>query len=111
MTFAARAFATLLMLAPLVAPAQAQSPEPPEPATLVREALASAYGKALIAELGKKLRTDADPACPSSKGLAANQLEARGLELMTNWGTRMMEKADSSSTRKSLRRNLPAAPR
>jgi len=83
------------MLAQALTAAQAQSPQPPEPATLVRDALASAYGKALIAELGKKLRVDADPACLSSKGLAANQLEARGLELMTKWGTRMMETADS----------------
>jgi hypothetical protein len=94
-TFPARAFATLLMLAPMLAPARAQSPEPPEAATLVREALASAYGKALIAELGKNLRSSADPACLSSKAIAADQLEARGLELMTKSGTRMMETADS----------------
>ena len=83
------------MLAQVLAAARAQSPQPPEPATVVREALASAYGKALIAELGKNLRADADPACLNSKGIAANQLEARGLELMTKWGTRMMETTDS----------------
>ena len=71
------AIATALMLAPLLAPARAQSPEPPA-ATLVREALASAYGKALIAELGKNLRSGADPACLSSKGLEATSSRRAG---------------------------------
>ena len=87
------AIATMLMLAQALAAARAQSPEPP--GQLVNEALASAYGKALITELGKNLRSGVDPACLSSKGIAADQLEARGLELMTKWGTRMMETTDS----------------
>jgi hypothetical protein len=94
------AIATALTLAPLLAPARAQSPEPP--AQLVGEALASAYGKALIAELGKNLRSGAEPACLSSKGLEATQLEARGFELMTKWGTRMMETADAFIDKKIL---------
>jgi len=40
--------------------------EPPAP--LVREAFASPYGRLLIAELGRALRADADPACLTSKG-------------------------------------------
>jgi hypothetical protein len=89
------AIATMLMLAQALAAARTQSPEPAEPATLVRDATASSYGKALIAELGKNLRSSADPACLSSKAIAADQLETRGLELMTKWGTRMMETSDS----------------
>jgi hypothetical protein len=44
------AIATALVLAQALAAARAQSPEPAEPATLVRDALASPYGKTLIAE-------------------------------------------------------------
>src|SRR5436190_11549786 len=88
------------MLAQALPAARAQSPEPPERATLVREALASAYGKALIAELGRNLRSGADPACLASKGIAADQFEARGLELMTKWGVRMAETSDSLVDRK-----------
>ena len=57
------AIATMLMLAQALPAARAQSPEPAEPATLVRDAMATSYGKALVAELGKNLRSSADPAC------------------------------------------------
>jgi hypothetical protein len=87
------AIATMLALA--LPAARAQSPEPSEQATLVREGLASPYGKALIAELGKNLRSGADPACLSAKAISADQLKARSLELMTKWGTRVMETRDS----------------
>ena len=85
----------MLMLAQALPAARAQYPDQAEQAALVRDAVASPYGKALIAELGKNLRADADPACLNSKGLAPSQLEARGLELMTKWGLRMMETTDS----------------
>lgn len=61
----------------------------------VREALASPYGRALIAELGKNLRAGADPACLSSKAIATDQLETRGLALMTKWGVRMAETSEA----------------
>ena len=89
------AIATTLALALALPAARAQSPEPSEQATLVREGLASPYGKALIAELGKNLRSGADPACLSAKAISADQLKARSLELMTKWGTRVMETRDS----------------
>ena len=95
MKFLRLAIATTLMLAQALSGAPAQSQTQPQPAALVREALASAYGTALIAELGKNLRSSADPACLASKGIAADQFEARGLELMTKWGARMMETSDS----------------
>jgi hypothetical protein len=94
-TFPRLAIATVLMLAQALSAARAQPQTQPEPATLVREGLAAAYGTALIAELGKNLRSSADPACLASKGIAADQFEARGLELMTKWGARMMETSDS----------------
>jgi len=62
-------------------------------ATLVREAFASPYGKALTAELGKSLRASADPACLTDKGLAADQLEPRGRDIVITWGTHMLESA------------------
>jgi len=62
-TFPRLAIATILMLAQALSAARAQPQTQPEPATLVREGLASAYGTALIAELGKNLRSSADPAC------------------------------------------------
>jgi hypothetical protein len=80
--------------------------EQPEP--FVREALASPYGRALIAELGRALRADADPACLNSKGIAADQLESRGEQLMTKWGTRTMETALSVIDFKAYEKNFPA---
>jgi len=62
---------------------------------LVREALASPYGRALLAELGKSLRQGADPACLQSRGLTAEQLAGRGGELIATWGIRGVEKAAS----------------
>ncbi len=42
-------------------------------------------------ELGKALRASADPACLAEKGLAAEQLEPRGRDVIISWGTRMLE--------------------
>ena len=88
-----RAIATILLLTQALVPARAESPA--EPVARVREALASPYGQALIAELGKNLRAGADAACLSAKAIAADQLETRGLALMTKWGTRMAETTES----------------
>ena len=71
----------------------AQSPEQTlvEQPGLIRDAFASDYGKAMIAELGKSLRTSADPECLKSKAIAPDHLEALGRDIVIKWGTRMME--------------------
>lgn len=90
MLFSRRSIVTALLL--IQAPfAWAQAPQK-DKATLVREAFASPYGKALTTELGKSLRTSADPACLADKGLAADQLEPRGRDIVITWGTRMLER-------------------
>lgn len=61
-------------------------PTPAERESFIREAFASTYGKANIAELGRALRRDADPACLAAKDLQASQLEARGGDLLIKWG-------------------------
>jgi len=63
--------------------------EKPEP--FVREVFDAPYGRALVAELGKALRTSADPACLQSKNLTEAQLTERGGTLIVTWGTRAME--------------------
>ncbi|MBR0824982.1 hypothetical protein JQ596_05505 [Bradyrhizobium manausense] len=70
--------------------ASAQAPEK-DKATRVREAFASPYGKAMTAELGKSLRSSADPACLADKGINADQLEPRGRDIVIKWGTRLVE--------------------
>ena len=59
-----------------------------ERAARVRDAFASPYGQALIADFGGSLRKDADAACLKAKGLQADQLEAHGGDLLVKWGTR-----------------------
>ena len=72
--------------------AQFPTPGPTEqPGPFVREAFASPYGRVLMAEFGRALRADADPACLNSKGIVADQLAPRGEELMLRWSTRAME--------------------
>jgi hypothetical protein len=77
--------------------ARAQSPgqAPADQGPLVRQALASAYGKALSTEFGKSLRANADPACLNSRGIPGDELESRGRELVIKWGARMLEGAAS----------------
>ncbi|UPK26951.1 hypothetical protein [Bradyrhizobium sp. 195] len=82
----------LLLSAALPAWAQPQK-QTKDKATLVREAFASPYGKALTAELGKSLRASADPVCLTDKGLVADQLEPRGRDIVITWGTRILENA------------------
>ena len=82
--------AFLVTLAP-VAAAQELLMTPTERAALVRDAFASAYGKALTAEFGKSLRKDADPSCLKGKGSEASELDARGRDLLIKWGTKYLE--------------------
>jgi hypothetical protein len=59
-----RAILAVLVLLAGAVPARAQLLDPDDqPGPLVREALASPYGRALLTELGKRLRESADPAC------------------------------------------------
>ena len=51
----------------------------------------SPYGKALVAELGKSLRKDADPACLIAKGIAPEQLEPHGRDLVIKWGEKLFQ--------------------
>jgi hypothetical protein len=77
--------------------AHGQSPEETRatlPAT-IREAFDSPYGKALVAELGKSLRENADASCLAAKGIAPDQLEQRGHDLVIKWALRTMETANS----------------
>ena len=101
-----RLIAGILMLTQALPAARAQAPA--EPATLVRGALASPYGQALIAEFGNHLRASTEQACLSSKAIAADQLQARGLELMTKWGTRMMETSVSLIDKKIFAEKFPS---
>lgn len=78
---------------PLKQPQKQTQEQAKDKATLVREAFASPYGKALTVELGKSLRASADPACLAEKGLVADQLEPRGRDIVITWGTRMLEGA------------------
>jgi len=90
------AIAIVLIFGSAATTASAQFPTPgpiEQPAPLVREAFASPYGRVLIAELGRALRADADPACMNSKGVAADQLEAHGEALLIKWGTQATETA------------------
>jgi hypothetical protein len=106
------AIAIVLIFGSAAAPALAQFPTsgPTEqPATFVPAAFASPYGHALIAELGRALRADADPACLNSKGIAADQLEQRGEALLIRWGTRAMETARSYVDFEVYEKNFPAS--
>lgn len=88
----------------------AQSPEETR-ATLpaqIREAFDSPYGKALVAELGKSLRNDADASCLTAKDIAPDQLEQRGHDLIVKWGLRMMETANSFIDPKVYREKFAA---
>jgi hypothetical protein len=106
------AIAIVLIFGSTAAPALAQLPTsgPAEqPVTFVPAAFASPYGRALIAELGRALRADADPACLNSKAIAADQLEQRGDALLIKWGTRAMETARSYVDFEVYEKNFPAS--
>jgi hypothetical protein len=106
------AIAIVLILGSTAAPTMAQLPTagPAEqPVTFVPAAFASPYGRALIAELGRALRADADPACLNSKAIAADQLEQRGDALLIKWGTRAMETARSYVDFEVYEKSFPAS--
>jgi len=82
----------LLLVGP--SPTQAQFPitnlnEQPEP--MVREALATPYGRILTAQLAKSLTAAADPGCLSSNGITNDRLDERAGQLLQKWGTRTLE--------------------
>lgn len=104
----------IALLLSAASPAWAQTQEriqekTQDKATLVREAFASPYGKALTAELGKSLRASADPECLTDKGLAADQLEPRGRDIVVTWGTRMLEGAFALLDRQISDKPFPGA--
>ena len=106
------AIAIALIFGCAAAPALAQLPTsgPTEqPVTFVPAAFASPYGRALIAELGRALRADADPACLNSKAIAADQLEQRGEAMLVKWGTRAMETARSYVDFEVYEKSFPAS--
>ena len=106
------AIAIVLIFGSAAAPALAQLPTsgPTEqPVTFVPAAFASPYGRALIAELGRALRADADPACLNSKAIAADQLEQHGEALLIKWGTRAMETARSYVDFEVYEKSFPAS--
>jgi hypothetical protein len=97
MKFGRLMIAGALWLAGATVVAQAQSPDESraEIPSLVRGAFDTAYGKALVAELGKSLRKDADPACLTAKSIKPDQLEQRGRDLIIKWGEKIMLTANS----------------
>lgn len=100
-----------LSLAGMTMAARAQPPEESraEIPSLVRDAFDSEYGKALVAELGKSLRKDADAACLSAKGIAPDQLEQRGRDIIVKWGVRMREIYNSFVDREVYGEKLAAS--
>jgi hypothetical protein len=86
--------AAAMIFATAVVPARAQIPlaSPTEkPAELTREAFASPYGRAMVAEFNSVLRVSADPACLQSKAIKPDQLAQRGDAFITKWGVNAME--------------------
>jgi hypothetical protein len=89
------AAALLLGGAPTAAHAQSPAESSAKLPSLVRDAADSVYGKAMLAELGKSLRKNADAACLTAKGITPDQLEPRGRDLIVKWGLRVMNTANS----------------
>jgi len=110
MKFGRLIFAGALWLAGM-AMAHAQPPDEAraEIPSLVRDAFDSGYGKALVAELGKSLRKDADAACLTAKGIAPDQLEQRGRDLIVKWGVRMREIYNSMVDREAYSEKFTAS--
>jgi hypothetical protein len=99
-----------IWLAGAIMAAHAQSPEETRatlPAT-IHEAFDFPYGKALVAELGKSLRENADASCLTAKGITPDQLEQRGHDLVVKWGLRTMEAANSFIDSKVYREKITA---
>jgi hypothetical protein len=101
-----------LLAAVAASPARAQLTlqVPPEPSgPLLQEAFASSYGQALADGLGEALRNAADPACLEAKKLKAAELRQRGLDLMTKWGTKLLDSSLALIDSKIYEAKLAAA--
>jgi hypothetical protein len=61
------------------------------PAEAARTVFEQPYGKALVTEAAKVLRSSADPRCLAEKKLDEPQLEAKARELLVRYGARMIE--------------------
>ena len=88
------AAAVMVMAVGAALPAFAQIPlgsPNDKPTELTREAFASPYGRAMVAEFNTVLRASADSACLQSKKLKAGDLEKRGEALITKWSSHAME--------------------
>ena len=59
-------------------------------AVLTREAFASPYGRAMVAEFNGVLKTSADAACLKSKSIKPEQLAQRGEAFIIKWGANAM---------------------
>jgi hypothetical protein len=87
------AAAVALTVGSIASTASAQSPlgRPDDnPAVLTREAFASPYGRAMIAEFVKVLKDSADPVCLRSRGIGPDPLVWRGEAFIIKWGTQAM---------------------
>lgn len=87
------AAAAMMVAAGVTAPASAQVPlaSPAEnPAEITREAFASPYGRAMVAEFVVVLKASADPACLQSKKIKPDELARRGEAFITKWGAHAM---------------------
>jgi hypothetical protein len=72
---------------------------PPElaersPAVLAREAFATPYGNALVAEFGRILRASADPDCLYIRNINPDSLDAHARAILVRNGTRMLQIVD-----------------
>jgi hypothetical protein len=88
------ATAAIMMVMGVVSPVSAQIPltsPADEPAELTREALASPYGRAMVAEFTSVLKASADLACLQSKNIKPEQLAQRGDAFVTRWSVHAME--------------------
>ena len=87
------AIAMVLLSAGATLPARAQLPlaSPDEnPAAVTREAFASPYGRAMVAEFVTVLKSSADATCLRSKNIKPEQLAQRGEAFIGKWGANAM---------------------
>lgn len=86
--------AAALLVVVAVPRAQAQLPlaSPYDnPAALMRDALASPYGRVMTAEFNSVLRASADAACLQSKNLKPEQLDPLGEAFLAKWGASSLQ--------------------
>lgn len=111
MKFGRSMIAGALWLAGTMMAAHAQSPEETRAdiPSRIREAFASPYGESLVAEFGKSLRKDADSACLAAKGIAPEQLEPKGRDLVVKWGEKLFLTLNDAIDPKVYQEKLAAA--